>query len=63
LQGVGERRVVIRVEQFEFHVLVIDDLQKKHPAQLRQALSIAVNTDVLAHDVLNGFNGCSDRHE
>ncbi len=32
LQGVRDRRAVIEVEKFEFQILVVDDLQKKHPA-------------------------------
>src|SRR5439155_14428101 len=63
LQGFRDWRAVIDVEQFEFHILVVNDLEKKHPAELGEALGITINADVLAHDVLNGFDSCSDRHE
>ena len=46
------------VEQFLF--LVVDDLEKKHPAKLRNALRVDV--DVLSHDVLNGLDDFPDRH-
>jgi len=41
-------------------ILIVDDFEKEHPAQLREALGITINANVLAHDVLNGFDGCSD---
>jgi hypothetical protein len=37
-------------------VLVVDDLEKEHPAQLGQALGVAIDADVLAHEVLDGFD-------
>jgi hypothetical protein len=40
-------------------VLVVDDLQKEHPAELREALGVAIDTRVLPHDVLNGLDGIS----
>jgi hypothetical protein len=37
----------------------VDDFQKEHPAELGEALGVAVDAHVLAHDVLNGFDGVS----
>jgi hypothetical protein len=35
--------------------LIVDDLEEEHPAELANALSVAVNAGVLAHNVLNGL--------
>jgi hypothetical protein len=45
--------VVVGVEQFEFEVLVVDDLEEEHPAELGDALGVAVDAGVLPHDVLD----------
>jgi hypothetical protein len=42
--------------------LIADDLEKEHPAQLADALGVAIDAHVLAHDVLNGFDGGADDH-
>ena len=57
-----ERRAVVVLHQFEFLVLVVDDLEEEHPAELGDALGVAVDADVLAHDVLDGFDGVANRH-
>ena len=57
-----DRRPIDLVEQLLFLILVVDDLEKKHPAKLRNALRVAVDARVLAHDVLNGFDDVPDRH-
>ena len=41
------------MHQSQFLVLIVDDLQEEHPAQLANALGIAVDAGVLAHDVLD----------
>jgi hypothetical protein len=51
-----------RLHQFEFLVLVVDDLEEEHPAELADALGVAIDADVLAHDVLDGFDGGADGH-
>ena len=42
----------------ELHLLftVVKNLQEKHPAELLQALRIAIGAGVFAHDVLDGFD-------
>ena len=52
-------RAVAVLHQLQFLVLVVDDLEEEHPAELRDALGVAIDADVLAHDVLNGFDGGS----
>lgn len=47
------------LRDFEFLVLIVDDLEEEHPAQL---LGVAIDSCVLTHDVLNGFDGGADRH-
>ena len=44
------------IHHLKLEVLVVDDLEKEHPAELFQALRIAVGAGVLAHDVLNAFD-------
>jgi hypothetical protein len=56
------RRAVIGLEQFQFLILIVDDLEEKHPAQLADALRVAIDAGVLAHDVLDRFNGVADGH-
>ena len=48
--------------QLELLVLVVDDLEEEHPAELGDALGVAIDADVLAHDVLDGFDGVADGH-
>jgi hypothetical protein len=43
-------------------ILIVDDFQKEHPAKLGQALRVAIDADILAHDVLNRFDGISGGH-
>ena len=57
-----DRRAVAVLEKFELLVLVVDDLEEEHPAQLADTLRIAIDACVLAHDVLNGFDEGTDRH-
>jgi hypothetical protein len=55
-QGVGDRRAVGVVKKFVFAFLVVVNLQEEHPDQLADALRVAVDADILAHDVLDGFD-------
>ena len=57
-----DRRPILRVQELELAVLVVDDLQEEHPAELRDALGIAIDARILAHDVLDGFDGVPNRH-
>ena len=53
LQVLRNRGAVVVFGDLQGLVLVVDDLEEKQPAQLREALGIAIDTHVLAHDVLN----------
>ena len=55
-------RTVAVLEKLELLVLVVDDLEEEHPAQLADALRIAIDAHILAHDVLNGFDEGTDGH-
>ena len=52
--------MVIVFQQFQFGLAVIVDLEEKHPDKLADALSIAIDANVFAHDVLNGLNDAAD---
>ena len=62
-EPVRYRRPVPLPQQLVLLLLVIEDLQEKHPAQLADPLGIAVDTRVLAHDVLDRLDRCSDCHK
>ncbi|MCY1274001.1 hypothetical protein D9M69_428630 [compost metagenome] len=55
-------RPIVVIEQFPLLLAVVEDLEEQHPHELADALRIAVNADVLAHDVLDGFDGAADGH-
>ena len=59
-QMLRERRLVVVAEQFELLLAVVEDLQEEHPAELFEALGVAVGAGVLAHDVLDGFDEIGD---
>jgi hypothetical protein len=61
-QALGDRGTVAVVEKLVLLLLVVEDLEKDHPDQLRDALGVAVNACVLAHDVLHGFDRGADGH-
>ena len=50
------------MQHLQFLVLVVNDLKEEHPAQLADALRIAIDAGVLAHDVLDRFDDGADRH-
>ena len=56
--GSGERVVV--AEELQFLLAVVEDLEEEHPAELVEALGVAVGAGVLAHDVLDGFDEVGD---
>ena len=49
----GDRRAIAVPELFEFLVLIVDDLEEEHPAQLTDALGVSIDAHILTHDVLN----------
>jgi hypothetical protein len=56
-------RAVIILGEFEFHFLIIDDLEEKQPAKLADALSVAIDAYVLTHDVLDRLDDIADGHD
>lgn len=61
-QPLRQRRPVVLVDELPFLLTVIEDLEEQHPHQLTDALGVSVDAGVLAHDVLDGFDGAADRH-
>ena len=61
-QSLGDGGAVAVVEKLVFLLLVVEDLEKDHPDHLRDALGVAVDAGVLAHDVLHGFDRGADGH-
>jgi hypothetical protein len=57
-----DRRAVVVLGELKLLVLIVDDLEEKHPAQLADALGVAIDAHVLAHDVLYGFDDGADDH-
>ena len=51
-----QRRLVIRHGDVPLLLLVVEDLQEDQPDQLADALGVTIDADILAHDVLNGFD-------
>jgi hypothetical protein len=56
LEFFRDGRAVVVPHHFQLLVLIVDDFQEEHPAELADALGIAVDAGVLAHDVLDGFD-------
>lgn len=56
LQILRNRGSVALPHHLQLLVLVIDDLEEEHPAQLGEALRIPIHPGVLPHDVLDGFD-------
>jgi hypothetical protein len=48
-----DRRSVVVLHYLELLILVINYLEEKHPAELGYALGITIDSDILAHDVLD----------
>ena len=51
-----QRRLVTGHGELPLLFLVVEDLQENQPDQLADALGVAIDADILAHDVLNGFD-------
>jgi hypothetical protein len=47
--------LVVVAGEFQLFFLVVEDLQEQQPGDLLDALRVAVDAGVLAHDVLDGF--------
>ena len=62
LEVLRDGRAVAVLHQLQLLILVVDDLEEEHPAKLGDALGVAIDADVLAHDVLDGFDGVADGH-
>ena len=54
---VNQRRHKAVFEQFQFLLAVIPYLEKQQPHELTNALSIAIDAHILAHDILDGLDG------
>ena len=55
-------RAVAVLHQLQLLILVVDDLEEEHPAELGDALGVAIDAGILAHDVLDGFDGVANGH-
>ncbi len=57
-QGFGDGGLVVAlvIEQLDFGFAVVVNFEEEHPDELADALCVAVDADVLAHYVLDGFN-------
>jgi len=55
-QVLGQRRLVIIFRVFKLQFTVVVNLEEEHPHQLADTLRIAIDTHILAHDVLNGLD-------
>jgi hypothetical protein len=62
LKFLWERRAIIGIGFFQGLILIVDNLEEEQPGELADALRIAIDAHILAHDVLNGFDGCADDH-
>ena len=62
LELLRDGRAVAVLHQLQLLVLVVDDLEEEHPAELGDALGVAIDADVLAHDVLDRFDGVANGH-
>jgi hypothetical protein len=61
-QARGDRRLVAVLQQLLLRLVVVEDLEEDHPDELADALRVAVDTGVLAHDVLDGLDRRADGH-
>ena len=53
-----KRGAIVGNREFPFLLFVVKDFEEEKPANLADALSIAVNADILPHDVLNDLDEC-----
>ncbi|MNU82005.1 hypothetical protein D3C71_716830 [compost metagenome] len=55
-EALGDGVAVVILLKLQLLFLGVEHFQKQQPGELAETLSIAVDTGVLAHDVLNGFD-------
>jgi hypothetical protein len=57
-----DRRPVVVLEHLLLGFVVVEDFEEDHPDELTDALGVAVDAGVLAHDVLDGLDRGADGH-
>jgi hypothetical protein len=62
-QFLGEGRAVIVAGHLQLSFLSVEDFEEQHPCKLGEALSVAIDANVFAHDVLDGFDGGGERQK
>ena len=60
LEFCGDDGLVVVLKKFKLLVFVVDDLEGDHPAELFDALGVAGDALVLAHDVLKRLDDVAD---
>lgn len=55
-ETLGDGAAVVILLKLQLLFLCVEHFQKQQPGELAETLGIAVDTGVLAHDVLNGFD-------
>jgi hypothetical protein len=55
-QVLRDRALVGVARELEFFFLRVEDFQEQQPGELRDALGVAIDAAVLAHDVLDGLD-------
>ena len=55
-EALWDGAAVVILLKLQLLFLGVEHFQKQQPGELAEALGITVNTGVLAHDVLNGFD-------
>jgi len=58
--GFGDRALVVVAGEFEFFLERVKHFEEQQPGELRDALGVAINAAVLAHDVLDGFDDAGE---
>ena len=53
---VWKRGFVVVAQDFHPLFTIIEDFQEEHPAELSKSLSIAIDTSIFAHDILDGLD-------
>ena len=62
LQVGGDGRAVVFAELLKFLILIVDDLEEEHPAELTDSLGVPIDAHILTHDVLNRLDECTYGH-
>ncbi len=55
-QVLGQGGLVVVFEKFQFGFAVVEYFKKEHPDHLADALGVAVDAHIFAHNVLDGFD-------